>query len=84
MFQAIKVAAVGFPGSTELLIIFGIIVFIFGANRIPDLAKSLGSGIRGFQKSIKGEDEQPSQVQAEVIEGEAEEASQEAPPEEQG
>ncbi|MBN1946074.1 MAG: twin-arginine translocase TatA/TatE family subunit [Bradymonadales bacterium] len=44
-------------GTTELLIILGIFVFIFGASRLPELGRSLGSGIRGFQKAIKGEDE---------------------------
>ena len=38
----------GMPSGTELLIIFGIIVLLFGAKKIPDLAKSLGKGIKGF------------------------------------
>ena len=59
--NAIEAIAFGL-GTTELLIIFGICIFIFGASRIPELGKSLGSGIRGFQKAVKGEDE-PKQLE---------------------
>ena len=56
--------AVGFGlGTTELLIILGILLLVFGASRIPELGKSLGSGIRGFQKAVKGEDE-PKQLES--------------------
>ena len=42
-------------GVWEALLVFGIIVMLFGAKKIPDLAKGLGSGIRNF----KGELEAP-------------------------
>jgi len=35
----------GMPSGTELLLIFGIIVLLFGAKKIPDLAKGLGKGV---------------------------------------
>ncbi|HHJ51670.1 MAG TPA: twin-arginine translocase TatA/TatE family subunit, partial [Caldithrix abyssi] len=35
-------------GFTEILIIFLIILLLFGAKRIPDLAKGLGSSIKNF------------------------------------
>ncbi len=57
-------------GTTELLIIFGICIFIFGASRIPELGKSLGSGIRGFQKAVKGDDE-PAQLESDVAKQES-------------
>ena len=43
----------GMPGGTELLIIFGIIVLLFGAKKIPDLAKGLGKGIKNFKAEMK-------------------------------
>jgi len=43
-------------GFGELLIIFIIILFLFGGKKIPGLAKSLGEGIRSFKKAIN-EDE---------------------------
>ena len=46
----------GMPGGTELLIIFGIIVLLFGAKKIPDLAKGLGKGIKNFKAEMKDDD----------------------------
>lgn len=43
----------GMPSGTELLIIFGIIVLLFGAKKIPDLAKGLGKGIKNFKDEMK-------------------------------
>lgn len=49
----------GMPSGTELLIIFGIIVLLFGAKKIPDLAKGIGKGIKNFKSEMK-EDETAS------------------------
>ncbi|MCL2026155.1 MAG: twin-arginine translocase TatA/TatE family subunit [Leptospirales bacterium] len=46
-------------GITQLLIIFLIILVLFGAGKIPRIAKDLGNGIREFKKSLSGEDEDP-------------------------
>jgi len=40
-------------GTTELIIILVIVVLIFGVNKIPQLGKGLGEGIRNFKSSIK-------------------------------
>jgi TatA/E family protein of Tat protein translocase len=37
-------------GTTELLVIMFIILLIFGAKKLPDLAKGLGKGIQEFKK----------------------------------
>jgi len=44
-------------GPTELILIFLIVLLIFGANRIPEIAKGLGRGIRDFKKGMQGLDE---------------------------
>lgn len=44
----------------ELLIILVIVVVLFGANRLPQLGKGLGEGIRSFKKSFSGDDDKPS------------------------
>lgn len=43
----------GMPSGTELLLIFGIIVLLFGAKKIPDLAKGVGKGIKNFKNEMK-------------------------------
>jgi sec-independent protein translocase protein TatA len=47
----------GSLGGSELLIALVIILLLFGAKRIPELAKGLGSGVREFRKGTRGEDE---------------------------
>ena len=36
-------------GIPELLIILGIVILIFGANRLPELGKGIGKAIRNFK-----------------------------------
>ena len=43
-------------GMPELLIIVVIIVILFGARRIPEVAKGLGEGIRHFKTGMRGDD----------------------------
>lgn len=40
-------------GLPELLIILAIIIVIFGANRLPDIGKGIGSAIRNFKDETK-------------------------------
>jgi len=40
-------------GPWELLIIFMVVLLLFGAKRLPDIAQGLGKGIREFRKSVK-------------------------------
>ncbi len=46
-------------GLPELLIIFLIVMLIFGAKRLPGLSKGLGQAIRGFKDEMKPKDEPP-------------------------
>ena len=46
------------PGWSEWVVIFLIILLLFGAKRLPEVAKSLGKGIKEFKKALKGEDEE--------------------------
>ncbi len=45
-------------GVTELVIIFLIVLILFGAKRIPQLGSGLAEGIRNFTKTFKGSDEE--------------------------
>jgi sec-independent protein translocase protein TatA len=50
----------GTVGPTELILILLIIIFIFGARRLPELMKSLGEGIKNFRKAMSSkENESP-------------------------
>ncbi|QOY52390.1 twin-arginine translocase TatA/TatE family subunit [Candidatus Sulfurimonas baltica] len=71
----------GMPGGTELLIILAIVVLLFGAKKIPDLAKGLGKGIKNFKSEMKEIDEvETASTEApKKVEGSEETASTEAP-----
>ena len=44
----------GFP---ELMVILFIVLLIFGANRLPDLAKGMGKSIKNFKDAVREGDE---------------------------
>ncbi len=48
----------GVPGPTELLIILGIILVIFGGSKLPGLARGLGLGIKEFKKAVGGKEDE--------------------------
>lgn len=48
------------PSMGELLVIFFIVLIIFGAGKIPKIAKDLGSGIKEFKKAVDKNDEDDS------------------------
>jgi sec-independent protein translocase protein TatA len=43
-------------GAPELLIVLVIIILVFGVGRISKIFGELGSGIRSFQKGLKGDE----------------------------
>ena len=48
-------------GSQELLVILVIVLILFGANRLPELARSLGSSLKEFKKGIdEGQAKEPN------------------------
>ncbi len=42
-------------GFQEILIVFLIVIILFGPSRLPELARGLGKAIREFKKSMEGE-----------------------------
>ena len=43
----------GRVGLPELLIILVIVILIFGANRLPEIGRGIGKGIRNFKDATK-------------------------------
>jgi sec-independent protein translocase protein TatA len=65
---------IGSFGGTELIIALVIILLLFGAKRIPELARSLGSGVQEFRKGSRGdyevEEEEKEEKSEELTAGE--------------
>ena len=51
-------------GFGELVLIFGVLLLLFGAKRLPELAGGMGKGIRDFKRAVNGLDEQSIQANA--------------------
>jgi sec-independent protein translocase protein TatA len=45
-------------GATEIILILLAVVLLFGAKKIPELAKGLGNGIKEFKKATKEVDKE--------------------------
>jgi sec-independent protein translocase protein TatA len=57
------------PGGMEWVILLVVVVLLFGAKRLPELARSVGRSARVFRGEIKGlasDGEQPAKAEAET------------------
>jgi sec-independent protein translocase protein TatA len=50
----------GFSNPIHIAFVLMLLLLVFGAKRLPEIGRSLGSGMRGFKDSLTGEDEQRS------------------------
>ena len=46
---------IGLDNPLHIALLLFIVLLIFGAKRLPEMGRSLGSGLRGFKESISGE-----------------------------
>ena len=52
-------------GLTEILVIVGIVILLFGGKKIPELMKGLGSGIKEFKNAAKDDQTPPASAKKE-------------------
>jgi len=45
----------GLDSPLHIILLLAIVLLIFGAKRLPEIGRSLGSGLRGFKESINEE-----------------------------
>lgn len=64
-------------GGLELLMVLFVVLLLFGANRLPELARGLGRSVREFRKATSGVEAEIRQV---LTEPAAEEPKPPAPP----
>jgi sec-independent protein translocase protein TatA len=56
MIQSIFLGFLGGMGTGEIIILVLVILLLFGAKRIPDLARGIGKGIKEFKNARNGEE----------------------------
>lgn len=57
----------GFGSIWHWVIVLLVIILLFGAKKIPELAKGLGSGIKNFKKAVREDEEEENIIQAQEI-----------------
>ena len=62
-------------GATEILIIVGIVVLLFGAKKLPELARGSGEALRIFKSEVKGDEKDAP----EALEASADPAAEKKP-----
>jgi sec-independent protein translocase protein TatA len=53
----------GFDNPIHLLFLLVLLLLVFGAKRLPEMGRSLGSGMRGFKESLSGEPTRPAALE---------------------
>lgn len=62
-----------FIGSTELLLISGIALLLFGGKKLPEMMRGLGEGVREFKKGVNNAKETDENPNDEIDKNESEE-----------
>jgi sec-independent protein translocase protein TatA len=53
----------GLDNPVHLIFLLVLLLLVFGAKRLPEMGRSLGSGMRGFKDSLSGEPSQPAALE---------------------
>lgn len=69
MMNSEIILAFGAPGIQEMVVIFLIVLLLFGAKKIPELARGVGKGMGEFKKA-------KTEFEREIHEGEVEAAKE--------
>ncbi len=62
--QTVQSAGIGGLSGTELMVVLGVAVLLFGGKKIPEVAKGIGEGIKNFKHAMKEQEETPAATAA--------------------
>jgi sec-independent protein translocase protein TatA len=54
------IQSMGLDNPIHIAFLLILLLLVFGAKRLPEMGRSLGTGMRGFKESLSGESTQPS------------------------
>jgi sec-independent protein translocase protein TatA len=55
--------ATGFLSPVHVALLLVVVLMLFGAKRLPEFGRSLGSGMRGFKRALDGHDEESKELE---------------------
>ncbi len=61
----------GLDNPVHILLLLLVVLLVFGAKRLPEIGRSLGTGMRDFKTSLTGEHAQLEAAPATVVESQA-------------
>ena len=61
----------GLENPVHILLLLLVVLLVFGAKRLPEIGRSLGTGMRDFKTSLSGEHAQLEAASATVVEAPA-------------
>lgn len=69
-----------FIGTTELFLIGGIALLLFGGKKLPEMMRGLGQGVREFKKGVNEDSKNPNvaEMQSEDVENDKQKEGQNA------
>jgi sec-independent protein translocase protein TatA len=53
----------GILSPTHVILLLVVVLMLFGAKRLPELGRSLGTGLRDFKQSLEGKAEDPARIE---------------------
>jgi sec-independent protein translocase protein TatA len=59
-------SGIGMPSTKELIIVLVVMVFLFGAKKLPQLAKAIGQSIGLFKKGLTDLGEETKKLEKEL------------------
>jgi sec-independent protein translocase protein TatA len=54
--------AAGFLTPMHLALLLVVVLMLFGAKRLPEIGRSLGSGMHGFKRALDGQEQETDQL----------------------
>jgi len=69
-------------GPTEIILLLLVALLLFGAKRLPEIGRSLGSGMREFKDSVTGQGKPEATEMSELPPGPTDPAATTPPPRE--
>ncbi len=70
-------------GTTELLLVAGLALLLFGGKKLPEMMKGMGQGVKSFKEGLNSPSEEPQKEEEPSNEAQAEQPAEAQEPDPQ-